>query len=114
MTGRQMPGFLFFQWRRYFGAERGGGVRTAGVERTAGGRGKGGRDIPLQYKLFFSLLRPDPGDGGKEGFGIGMKKATENGFPITGLDNFPQVHYCNTVAHVADNRKVVGDEEKGK
>ena len=68
----------------------------------------------MQNDLFFPLLRPDLGDGGKERFGIGMELMAENGFPIPGLDNLSQVHYCDPVAHMADNRKVVGDEEKGE
>ena len=114
MTGCPVSRFLFFQGRRDLGAERWLNIRTAGVERTAGRRSKGGREISLQNDMFFPLLRPDLRDGRKERFGIGMEEAGENGFPAARLDNLSQIHYGDPVAHVPNYREVVGNKQKGE
>ena len=54
----------------------------------------------------------DPGDGRNKSFSIGMEKTAEYRIPSANFNNLAEIHDGNPVAHMSDNRQVVGYEKK--
>jgi len=114
MAGGKMTGFLFHQRGDGLEAERPLCVRAAGVERASGRRRKGGREVSLQNNTLFPSSRDNLRNRRKKGFRIRMEKTGEYSISLSCLDDFAEIHDGNAVAHVADNRQVMGNEQEGE
>jgi len=51
---------------------------------------------------------------GEQRLGIRMLRVGEDGRGRALLDDLPQVHHCNVVGHLRDERQLVGDEDQAE
>ena len=72
------------------------------------------RQITFQQYAFFFAVQFREWDGRHQGFRIRMFGMCVQFFCIGYLDDFPQIHDCNPVGDVFNNRKVMGNEKIGQ
>ena len=57
------------------------------------------------------MLRVGERDGGKQGFGIGMKRVFVDFLHGRQLDNLPEVHDSDPITNISHHAEVVGNKE---
>src|ERR1700722_15995182 len=81
------------------------------VERAALRRIDGRREISLEQDAKLLLGRVDGRNGREQRVRVGVKRGVVEGFRRALLDDATQVHDRDAMAHVADDRQIVRDEE---
>ncbi len=109
-----MAGFDFLEGEIHANGFVVAGVGYAVAEGAAFGWVDGGRDVALEEDFFAFHLGIGHGDGGEEGFGVGVFRVAVDGFRIGQLHDFPEIHDGDAVADVFYHGEIVGDEKVGE
>ena len=81
----------------------------------ASGRGRQrARDISRKDNPLLSCPLYNVGDGREKRLRVGMKKSVEYVDGSPHFYNSAKVHDCDAVTHVADHRKIMGDQKERK
>src|ERR1700682_2554657 len=85
---------------------------TSGVETASAGWIDRARHVALQDHRSAGGARVRHRHRREQGLGVGMLRRGEDLLPGRHLDDLAEIHDCDTVRHVLDDRQIVADEEQ--
>src|SRR5687768_9626520 len=91
---------LIFEW-----------MLAAGVEDATGWRCCGAGNVAGQHDALTTALRVRLGHCRKQGARVRMARLANHGSCLTQLDDTPEIHHRNPIAHVLDHTQIVGNEQ---
>ena len=88
--------------------------RTPRMKAATRGNAERTWDISLEEDLVFRLFCLGKRHSGQEGPGVRVHRCFKEFIRITLLHDLPQIHHCQPIADVSNDRKVVRDKEIGQ